>query len=130
MASRTSSWTSEELRREPMHVARWGWPNCRSGCPWKSRARSRSSRLEGGRAKTKARPVQRRILEHNTATPAGSPDDATALLRAAEQQFEALGQLGLRVYIEACAASGIVNNVAINNRSLRANNYFGLGTPA
>jgi hypothetical protein len=69
-------------------------------------------------------------LKHNTATPAGNPDDPTALLRAAEQQLETLGQLGLRVYIEACAASGIVNNVAINNRSLRANNYFGLGTPA
>jgi hypothetical protein len=68
----------------------------------------------------------RRILEHNTATPAGNPDDPTALLRAAEQQFEALGKLDLRVYLKACAARGIIDNIAINDRGLRANDKFGL----
>jgi hypothetical protein len=58
------------------------------------------------------------------------PNHPTALLRDAKQQFESIGHFGLRIYLEACATGRIVNNVAINNGSLRANDYFGLGTLA
>ena len=58
------------------------------------------------------------------------PNHPTALLRDSKQQFKSIGHFGLRIYLEACAAGRIVNNVAINNGSLRANDYFGLGTLA
>jgi hypothetical protein len=58
------------------------------------------------------------------------PNHPTALLRDAKQQFKSIGHFGLRIYLEACATGRIVNNVAINNGSLRANDYFGLGTLA
>jgi hypothetical protein len=58
------------------------------------------------------------------------PNHPTALLRDAKQQFKSIGNFGLRVYLEACPTGRIVNNVAINQGSFRANDYFGLGTPA
>jgi len=70
------------------------------------------------------------FLKHNPATPTGGPDHPTALLGAAEQQLESLGQLGLHVNVEAGTTRGIINNIAINDGSLRANNYFGLRIPA
>jgi len=50
--------------------------------------------------------------------------------RGAEHQFKSIGQLGLRVYLKACTARGVVNNSAINNGSFRTNDEFGLRTPA
>jgi len=58
------------------------------------------------------------------------PNHPTALLRDAKQQFKSIGHFGLRVYLEACPTGRIVNNVAINHGSFRANDYFGLGIPA
>ena len=58
------------------------------------------------------------------------PNHPTPLLRDAKQQFKPIGHFGLRIYLEACPTGRIVNNVAINHGSFRANDYFGLGTPA
>jgi hypothetical protein len=58
------------------------------------------------------------------------PNHPTALFRDAKQQFKSIGHFGLRIYLEACPTGRIVNNVAINHGSFRANDYFGLRTPA
>jgi hypothetical protein len=71
-----------------------------------------------------------RLLEHDPQTSPVGPNHPTALLRDAKQQFKSIGHFGLRVYLEACATGRIVNNVAINHGSFRANDYFGLRTPA
>src|SRR5450631_1183618 len=66
------------------------------------------------------------LLEYHPKTSPGGPNNPAALLGDAEHQFESIGQLGIRIYLKACAASGIVDNMAINNRSFRANDEFGL----
>ena len=71
-----------------------------------------------------------RLLEHDPQTSPVGPNHPTALLRDAEQQFKSIGHFGLRVYLEASPTGRIVNNVAINHGSFRANDYFGLGIPA
>src|SRR5712691_10264810 len=58
------------------------------------------------------------------------PNHPTTLLRDAKQQFKSIRYFGLRIYLEACPTGRIVNNVAINHGSFRANDYFGLGIPA
>ena len=71
-----------------------------------------------------------RLLEHDPQTSPVGPNHPTALLRDAKQQFKSIGHFGLRIYFEACPTGRIVDNVAINNGSFRANDYFGLGTLA
>jgi hypothetical protein len=70
------------------------------------------------------------MSEYNPQTSTGGPDNPTPLLGDAEHQFKSTGQLGVRVYLEAGAPRGIVKDIAVNNRSLRANDQFGLGSPA
>src|SRR5450755_4939363 len=65
-------------------------------------------------------------LKYHPKTSPGGPNDPAALLGDAEHQFKSIRQLGVGIYLEACAASGIVNNMAIDNRSFRANDEFGL----
>src|SRR5882757_10816212 len=71
-----------------------------------------------------------RLLEHDPQTSPVGPNHPTALLRDAKQQFKSIGHFGLRIYLETCPTGRIVNNVAINHGSFRANDYFGLGIPA
>jgi len=70
------------------------------------------------------------LLEYHPKTPPGGPNDPATLFGNTEHQFKSIGQLGIRIHLKACAASGIVNNVAIDNGSLRTNDEFGLRTLA
>jgi hypothetical protein len=66
------------------------------------------------------------LSEYHPKTSPGSPDNPAALLGDAEHQFKSIGQLGIRIYLKACAASGIVNHTAIDDGSFGANDQFGL----
>ena len=66
------------------------------------------------------------LLEDHTKTSTGSPNNPAAFLGDAEHQFESIGQPGIRIYLKACAASGIVNHTAIDDGSFGANDQFGL----
>jgi hypothetical protein len=79
--------------------------------------------LENGNAR-----IQQQTLKDNSQAPPGFPDHSAAFLGAAEQQLEALGQLGPRVYLKACTTRRIVDDMAIGDGVLRTNDYLGLGT--
>src|SRR5216684_1697728 len=68
------------------------------------------------------------LLEDHPKTSPGGPNNPAAFLGDAEHQFESIGQPGIRIYLKACPASGIINNMAIDNRSFGANDEFGLRT--
>jgi hypothetical protein len=72
-----------------------------------------------------------RLLKCDPETPSGAPDDAATLLGAAKYQLKSIGQLDLHPDLEARAAGGIIDNLAINNRVLWTNDYLGrIGNPA
>jgi hypothetical protein len=61
------------------------------------------------------------FLKYDSQPPPADPDRPAALLGGAKYQFKSIGQLDLRVYLKACAAGGIVNNPAIDDRGFRVN---------
>jgi hypothetical protein len=65
------------------------------------------------------------LEDHPTASP-GGPNHPAAFLGDAEHQFKSIGQLDIRIYLKACATSGIVNHTAIDDGSFGANDEFGL----
>ena len=71
------------------------------------------------------------LLECDPHTSPGAPNNPATFLCPAEKQFKSIAQLGLPAYLQAGPTRGIVDNIAINNGILRANDQFGrTGTPA
>jgi len=58
-----------------------------------------------------------------------APNKPATLLRSAEKQLKSIRQPNLFAYLKACAASGIVDNLAINHGIFRTNYEFGRAGP-
>ena len=62
--------------------------------------------------------------ESDAETSSVPPNHPATLLGPTEQQFKSIRQLDLHPHLEACAARGIIDDLAINDRIFRTNDQF------